>query len=379
MMFMDFVKCSKYKSIKSHCSEKNGEKNESSMNGDNESNDFHNKNCMFLEERNNLQNTNSVNVKSYSVKNKCYDNYSKLHLSWTNKTNSVQQFFELPYDMKIQVSDQDTQDKIFSSLEEDKDFQCPRCNQNMQEPRLLPCLHPICSSCVSELMNISFPKFSKDITIQNFQLKTNENNYYETCPLCDFQLPNVNSAIPPPHYLLQHRLIMNTFHSKFANKILCDICKDEIVAMVQCSTCLHNFCLDCGIEHQQQITMELKPLKHSLRPLWEATKIRRTVLCQEHPTHALHFYCIACQQVSCKECIWSNQHRGHASENAIEAAKQVIWYLRKMLQKAKILLNMLLTQYDRDAFLNTSEEIKNIFISMNYRYIKYNNFFLIIY
>lgn len=70
MMFMDFVKCSKYKSIKNYCSEKNGEKNESSMNSDNESNDFHNKNCMFLEERNNLQNTNSVNVKSYSVKNK---------------------------------------------------------------------------------------------------------------------------------------------------------------------------------------------------------------------------------------------------------------------------------------------------------------------
>lgn len=49
-----------------------------------------------------------------------------------------------------------------------------------------------------------------------------------------------------------------------------------------------------------------------------------------------------------------------------------------MLQKAKILLNMLLIQYDQDAFLNTSEEIKNIFISMNYRYIKYN-FFLVIY
>lgn len=46
-----------------------------------------------------------------------------------------------------------------------------------------------------------------------------------------------------------------------------------------------------------------------------------------------------------------------------------------MLQKAKILLNMLLIQYDQDAFLNTSEEINNIFISMNYRYIKYNNFF----
>lgn len=66
MMFMDFVKCSKYKFIKSCCSKK------SSMNGDNESNDFHNKNYMFLEQKNNFQTINSViNVKSlYSVKNK---------------------------------------------------------------------------------------------------------------------------------------------------------------------------------------------------------------------------------------------------------------------------------------------------------------------
>lgn len=33
------------------------------------------------------------------------------------------------------------------------DFQCPRCGQRMEEPRLLPCLHPICLSCVYELMN----------------------------------------------------------------------------------------------------------------------------------------------------------------------------------------------------------------------------------
>lgn len=32
-------------------------------------------------------------------------------------------------------------------------FQCPRCGQRMEEPRLLPCLHSICLSCIYELMN----------------------------------------------------------------------------------------------------------------------------------------------------------------------------------------------------------------------------------
>lgn len=38
-------------------------------------------------------------------------------------------------------------------LPHDANFQCPRCGQRMEEPRLLPCLHPICLSCVYELMS----------------------------------------------------------------------------------------------------------------------------------------------------------------------------------------------------------------------------------
>lgn len=39
------------------------------------------------------------------------------------------------------------------NLLHDADFQCPRCGQRMEEPRLLPCLHPICLVCVYQLMN----------------------------------------------------------------------------------------------------------------------------------------------------------------------------------------------------------------------------------
>lgn len=75
-------------------------------------------------------------------------------------------------------------------------------------------------------------------------------------------------------------------------------------------------------------------------------------------------------QVTCKECMWSPLHRGHASESAAGAGKRVASYLSAVLQRAKTLLNMLLTQYNRNAFANSvSEEMRDTFISMDYRYV----------
>ncbi|KAM0728458.1 E3 ubiquitin-protein ligase TRIM45 [Formica fusca] len=249
----------------------------------------------------------------------------------------------------------------------DLDFQCPRCGQRMEEPRLLPCLHPICLSCVYELM--SKPSYvSLKNEIRNNNRKYVQHNIYETCPLCDSDLPNINSTIPPPHYPLQHRLVMDTVRRKLVNRVLCDTCTSEVLALIQCSTCLRNFCSECGRQHEQQNVAEARTIKHLMRPLWEATKIRRVILCQTHPTHALRFYCIACQQVTCKECMWSAQHRGHASEDALGVGKRANAYLVTMLQKARIFLNTLLIQYNQDVFSNNgSDELQNI--ATTYRYV----------
>lgn len=55
-----------------------------------------------------------------------------------------------------------------------------------------------------------------------------EPDIYETCPLCDSHLPNANSAIPPPHYPLQHRSVMDTVRRKLVNRVLCDTCTSEV-------------------------------------------------------------------------------------------------------------------------------------------------------
>ncbi|XP_029159938.1 E3 ubiquitin-protein ligase TRIM33-like [Nylanderia fulva] len=256
----------------------------------------------------------------------------------------------------------------------DLDFQCPRCERRMEEPRLLPCLHPICLSCVYELM--SKPSY---VSLKNEMRDNNQiyaqHNIQETCPLCDSYLPNMNSSIPPPHYPLQHRLVMDTMRRKLVNRVLCDTCTNEVLALVQCSTCLRNFCSECGRQHEQQNMAETKTIKHLMRPLWEATKIRRTILCQTHLMHALRFYCIACQQVTCKECMWSAQHRGHASEDALGVGRRASAYLSTMLQKARIFLNTLLIQYDHNIFSNNgSEELQNV--AKAYRYVHLFSFIL---
>ncbi|EFN86988.1 Tripartite motif-containing protein 45 [Harpegnathos saltator] len=255
-------------------------------------------------------------------------------------------------------------------LPHDADFQCPRCGRRMGEPRLLPCLHPICLSCVYDLMN-SRPLYvtpSSDTTGDYSRTYATTISVRETCPLCDSYLPNVNSPMPPPHYPLQHRLVMDTVRRKLVNRVLCDTCAAEVPALIQCSTCLRNFCSECGRQHEQQSIADTRTTKHLMRPLWEATRVRRMILCQTHPIHALRFYCIACQQVTCKECMWSVQHRGHASEDAVGVGKRASVYLTTMLQRARVVLNNLLTQYDYDVFSNnTFEEQQNV--EKSYRYV----------
>jgi len=59
--------------------------------------------------------------------------------------------------------------------------------------------------------------------------------------------------------------------------------------------------------------------------------------------------------------MWSMQHRGHASEDAIGVGKRAGTYLATMLQKARAHLNHLLIQYNHEIFsTNDFEETHNI-------------------
>lgn len=71
---------------------------------------------------------------------------------------------------------------------------------------------------------------SKNEIRENGQIYA-QSDVHETCPLCDSNLPNANSAVPPPHYPLQHRLVMDTVRRKLVNRVLCDTCTGEVLVI----------------------------------------------------------------------------------------------------------------------------------------------------
>jgi len=73
--------------------------------------------------------------------------------------------------------------------------------------------------------------------------------------------------------------------------------------------------------------------------------------------------------------MWSAQHRGHASEDADGVGKRAGTYLGIMLQRARVFLNKLLTQYDRNIFANNGlEEPQDI--AKTCRYVQIYSFYI---
>ncbi|XP_034947881.1 E3 ubiquitin-protein ligase Midline-1 isoform X2 [Chelonus insularis] len=167
------------------------------------------------------------------------------------------------------------------------------------------------------------------------------------CPICDYPLPTSKSPTPPPHYPLQHRLLMNAIITR---QLLCycDTCNNQQEASLHCSTCLRNFCLTCGTKHHQ--TRGVRSGIHKVCPLYQAKRFRRTTVCLKHPVHPVRFYCIACQQVACCECMWGGEHRGHASEEHTVAGKTISSLLANVIRNAKNLLDRLLLRYTLNSF-----------------------------
>ncbi|XP_063972163.1 E3 ubiquitin-protein ligase TRIM45 isoform X2 [Diachasmimorpha longicaudata] len=177
------------------------------------------------------------------------------------------------------------------------------------------------------------------------------------CIICEHPLPGVLSPMPPPHYPLQHRLLMNAVGRRRI-QCFCDTCRGDVEANLHCSTCLRNFCDLCAQGHRQVYHSENR--SHDIIPLWQARRFRRTTVCLEHPGYPLRFFCIACQQVTCSECMWRGRHRGHASEGHRESAKSAATLLLNSLKSARVLLDKLLLRYSSKSFTNYSPRFSSL-------------------
>ncbi|XP_032088705.1 protein PML-like isoform X2 [Thamnophis elegans] len=163
---------------------------------------------------------------------------------------------------------------------------CDRCHREVACPKLLPCLHNLCSQCLEE------------------------NEEADLCVIC---------GTPYFHLAESPEKLDNVFFVNLQNKLglyqkvtgskdlVCDSCKKE--AKFWCSTCEDFLCLSCFQSHQKYLkhhSPEIVLLKEFQTESCKGflSTIRKPMFCSKagHNTQKLSLYCRQCSQSMCNTC-----------------------------------------------------------------------------
>ncbi|XP_024070906.1 protein PML-like isoform X1 [Terrapene carolina triunguis] len=167
---------------------------------------------------------------------------------------------------------------------------CQGCRKEPRNPKLLSCLHTLCTNCLEE------------------------NKPVGQCPICQAPIPQV-SGIPDQDNLLFANLQakLSTYQKIVSSSdLVCDLCNDQ--AEFWCSECEEFFCIRCFEAHQwfskkkSHETRKVRELKaESAKQFLEGARKSRILFCS-NPTHndqnyiTSSIYCRGCLKPLCCSC-----------------------------------------------------------------------------
>ncbi|XP_070619109.1 protein PML [Erythrolamprus reginae] len=170
------------------------------------------------------------------------------------------------------------------------DFQflsCDRCRGEPRNPKLLACLHTLCTECLED------------------------NKPIGQCPVCESPI-QASDRFPLQDNLLFSNLQakLNTYQKIVDDQeLVCNLCKDG--AEFWCPECEEFLCLKCHEGHQwflKQKNHETQPLaqlrKETAQSFLEGARKSCTLFCAE-PTHnnqVISIYCNGCRKPLCCSC-----------------------------------------------------------------------------
>ncbi|XP_067304651.1 transcription intermediary factor 1-beta isoform X2 [Pseudorasbora parva] len=192
---------------------------------------------------------------------------------------------------------------------------CAVCKLHLNssaDPRLLPCLHTVCNTCLTKICTDGATR---------------------DCPICaqSFCLSDVSECA--------------IFEDSSNNNkpLKCAGCEESEVSgwCVQCDEAL---CLDCMSAHRRvKVTRD-----HEVTPKKPPTGWIQRRRCPSHTQESLMFFCLVCEELTCKDCQLIT-HRGHSfvqQEEAVGSQRQQLQSLLDSIrhQKETVSNSLLLLQ-----------------------------------
>ena len=184
-------------------------------------------------------------------------------------------------------------------------FECQVCLEEMtkKKPRLLPCGHSFCSSCLNEILRP-----------EGFR-----------CPTCRFKVDETDiNRIPVNFNILKMKEIESDILKMALQNDLCKFCLlkgKKTTAIVKCTDCDRNMCDDCCSKHET-----LSAFKgHQVILLSRTSKSN----CKKHGQN-INFFCSECEMALCVDCTFDTEHSTH--ENKIKDFSNGLDENRKKMQ-----------------------------------------------
>ena len=180
-------------------------------------------------------------------------------------------------------------------------LECPICQEQFTEPRVLPCQHTFCLHCLGK--------------IREHQSTTES----IPCPVCRATYHLSTAGIDDlPKNIFAANLIdivrqddvqvqAGSGASNTENRQLCTLETDECSqpATVYCDVCDVYMCEQCELSHKNSKFTR----KHKTMAITQATTRDRKPFCSKHPSIPLDIFCKDCNLITCSSCL--SDHEGH--------------------------------------------------------------------
>ncbi|XP_062605127.1 E3 ubiquitin-protein ligase TRIM56-like [Saccostrea cucullata] len=215
-------------------------------------------------------------------------------------------------------------DPILSTIKEEF-LICPICFETYKDPKVLPCLHSFCKTCINTF-----------ISKQNTKRK-------HTCPVCreNFQLQNHSTDDLKTNFCLKNLIeVINSGKQDPAK--LCTFCSlkgESNEATSQCLTCKDVLCSECAdhrhrsttltINHKVVLLTEINSGKYN-----DEIRAKQQIPCSEHAGEDLRYFCETCDVPICRDCIVLS-HQSHKFIAPSDARKEVDQSIRLLMSALK--------------------------------------------
>lgn len=243
---------------------------------------------------------------------------------------------------------------IFSRMsgkveEEPKDsLTCIVCKKLLQRPKVLPCLHSLCSRCL--------------LTI----LDSNKSKDKFPCPKCDEKTIIPIGGIDGFQDNVYLNGILGVQNSHTIKGKTCDICslrKKKNAATSKCLNCGDLLCPECSASHsatRQTINHKVADLESVVKGTHDkAIRELNRIPCPSHPEEMLMVFCYDCNFLVCHECQLSyhfNHHTAAVDEADIDQRQEIATSLQFLDSKLKHLNDIEEGIHSTEATINEKEE-----------------------